>query len=257
MLIVAHIEGTRSQRELPELFVRAREAGFDGVEIVIGRGRTCDLSEPEESCREIAVEADRCGTRVRSALLADDPAVRIGDANPESAGGGSRVLEQVRAVVQRCRWLGAPTLRLIPAEVGPHSEPYGGRSYQDALNRTCHSLEALRADFERCGVVAGVMPCRHRFLLSPPEFRELIDRVNSPMIAAAVNWAACARVGDPADWITTLQRRLAAVSIDAAARRDLADAGRALRDIRFDGLLIHVGDACSAGEFDALRSLLS
>ena len=280
MLIVAHIEEIHSRRELPGVFARTREAGFDGVEIVIGRGRTCDLSEPEENCREIALEADRCGSRVQSAVLADDPAVCISHTIPESAGGGSRVLEQVRAVVQRCRWLGAQTLRLTPAGAGPHSGPYGGQSYQDALNQTCSNLEALHADFERCGVVAGVVPCHHRFLLSPPEFRELIDRVNSPMIGAALDWTACAQVGDPADWITTLQRRLAAVTIDAAAWRDLAAANgrvrcadraeenaaalpdrsaqrtlRALRDIRFDGLLICLGDAYGTGELNTLRSL--
>ena len=233
MLIVAHIEGTHSQRELPDLFARARETGYDGVELGIGTGCTCELSEPEENCRAIAHQAQQCGTQVRSALLADSAAVRLGTTNHEP----------VRSAVRRCRWLGAESLRLIPAAVG--AAPDGtGRTYQDALNETYSGLEAVHVDFERCGVVAGIVPCRHRFLLSPPEFRELIDRVNSPLIGAALDYGACARIGEPTDWITTLQHRLAAVSIEAGTRGKVTGdepLSRVLRDIGFSGLLIHIG----------------
>ena len=255
MLIVAHIERTHRRRELPELFIRVREAGFDGVEVVVGAGCTCELSESEEDCHALTREAERSGIPVRSALLADDPAVRLGVANERER---LRSIEAVRAVVRRCRWLGVRTLRLIPAVagVGPDGN---GLSYQETLNQTWRSLEALRGDFERCGVVAGVMPCHHRFLLSPPEFRELIDRVNSSLVGAALDWDVCARIGSPADWITTLQHRLAAVSLGAAAwNMAVGDQTwlRALRDIRFDGLLICPGEPCNPDELKALRKAI-
>ena len=256
MLLVAHLEQTYRRQGLADCFVRAREAGFDGVELVIGPGCTCELSEPEASCRALAHQANQCGTRVHSVLLADDPEVRIGAAGADRR---SESCAHVRAALHRCRWLGAQTLRLIPAKVGTGAEG-AGHAYQDALNDTCLSLETLRIDFERCGVVVGVMPCHHRFLLSPPEFRELIDRVNSPLVAAALDWTACALVGEPADWIRTLRRRLAAVSIEANVLRGSADSDallKPLREVRFDGPLILIGEACSAGAFDTLRNLPS
>ncbi len=238
MRIVAHIERTRRVAELPELFARARQAGFDGVELVIGDGCTCELSSSEKDCRALARQAEQFGTGVRSVLLADDPAVRLAVANPEER---ARNVETVRGVVQHCRWLGAGVLRLVPAALGAESQGMEA-SYQEALNHTYDSLEMLRVDFERGGVVAGMMPCHHRFLLSPPEFRELLDRLNSPWIGAALDWTACAEFGAPADWVSTLQHRLAAVRWDdPAARLEPAGAATvrdALRDLRADGILI-------------------
>jgi len=232
---VAHIEKTHHHRDLAEPFARARDRGFDGVEIVIGRGATCELLGDPEDCHAIRETARRCGIEVLSALLDDDPAVRIGAADDWER---SENVGLVRAVVQRCRRLNPRIVRLVPAVV--RTEPdRAGQPYQDALNRTCASLEALRGDFERSGVIAGVMPCHHGFLLSPPEFRELLDRVNSPLVGAALDYAACVRVGDPADWISTLQHRLAAMVIDTPAPDDAVV--EALRDLRFDGLLIYTG----------------
>jgi sugar phosphate isomerase/epimerase len=91
------------------------------------------------------------------------------------------------------------------------------------------------------------MPCHHGFLLSPPEFRELIDRVNSPVVGAALDWSTCAGFGDPADWIATLQHRLAALSIDAVAPTWNGTLLPALRDAGFDGMLIHTGAAGNTG----------
>ncbi|MFH0983726.1 MAG: TIM barrel protein [Planctomycetota bacterium] len=291
MLIIAHLDQPHRREEWPKLFAQARAAGFDGVEVVIGDGYACAWSEPEEAYRTLAQEADRCGTPVRSVFLADDPAVRIGIADDAQR---AQNLERVRAGIERCRWLGAALLRWIPGAVGPTGDGQAP-SYQDALNYTCFGIEALRADFERCGVAAGLIPCYHRFLLSPPEFRELIDRLNSPRIDAALDYAACAQVGEPADWIATLQHRLAAVSMRAAASFPTVGAGslivrgesgqercdtgiqapaetqagslchnfchglliQALRHIRFDGLWIHMGELCGPGELNALRQAMA
>ncbi len=255
MLIVAHIGRTHRRRELPELFTQACEAGYDGVEVVVGAGCTCELSESEENCRALAHEAERVGTPMRSTLLADDPTVRLGVVNEQER---LRNIEAVRAVARRCRWLGVRTLRLVPAVAGTGPDAIGP-SYQEALNQTWCSLEALRSDFERCGVVAGVTPCHHHFLLSPPEFRELIDQANSPLVGGALDWDVCARIGSPADWITTLQHRLVAISLGAAAWNEAVGDQtwlRALRDIRFDGLLICPGEPCNADDLNALRQAI-
>ncbi|MCK4660568.1 MAG: TIM barrel protein [Phycisphaerae bacterium] len=246
MLTIAHIARTHHRRELPEQFARIAEAGMTGVEIVVGRGCTCELLESEENCRALAEEAGRCGVRIFSALLADDPQARIGAADHRQRG---QAIEQIAAVVRRCRWMGAETLRLAPVGGGVRCGETGF-SYQDALNHTYDSLQILRLDFERGGVVAGIMPCLQGFLLSPPEFRELLDRVNSPGIKAALDCTACARFGEPADWITTLQYRLTAVYDESTmAERACDDRAllNALDEVRFEGVFICSGLLLCAG----------
>lgn len=257
MLVLAHIEKSHHAWELRERLAHARDAGFDGVEIALDAGakgecRACDWMEPEESCRAIAAEAQRCGVPIRAAVLADEPAARIAD--PDAARQAEAV-ERVRSAAWCCERLGSGVLRLIPAALRTGS-PRAVLSYQDALNSTCRRLESLRLDCERRGVVAAVIPCHHGFLLSPPEFRELLDRISSPFVGAALDWTACAKIGDPVDWIHTLQHRLAAVSVDLTAREPtpLEEAwADTLRENGFDGVIIHTGGTWTAGALERFR----
>ncbi|MCP4592129.1 MAG: TIM barrel protein [bacterium] len=252
MRILAGIHSDVGPELLPERLAEVRAAGFDGVEIVLGAGGVVEPNAPEEACRALAEQAERYGLRVGSVLLADSPQTHTGSADGKRC---HRALEKVRDILHRCAWLGARVVRWVPANLGIPAADGGAcdeaSSYQESLNATYLSLETLRLDCERSGVVAGVIPCHHGFLLSPPEFRELIDRVNSPLLAAALDCSACGRVGDPVDWIFTLQHRLAAVVVEAGAGS--AGVRRALREVRFDGSLILTGDTAAADEVAAWR----
>lgn len=228
MFKVLHIPDMTPLGEAPEWLVRAREMGFDGIEIVVGDRCTCELSATQESCIALGQEATRRGVRVVSLCLAADAGPDIGTGDEDRRLQGR---ERVRAAVRIGGWLGAQVLRIIPASSADRVRC----SYQQTLNQTYRSLLNLRGDLERGGVVGAIEPCHHRFLLSPPELRELLDRVNSPWVAAALNWSACEAQGDPHDWAETLRYRLGAVIVEPAAEEA---AVKALEDSGFEGAVI-------------------
>jgi sugar phosphate isomerase/epimerase len=233
MLNVIHLAEARRPADLPECFARIREAGHDGIELELKAGTSEGWLASEDACRTVAREAHEQGTCVRSVLLADAPEVPSAAADADQR---SLALETVRSAIQRCHWLGATLLRWVPAAVSGGPDVAHVR-YQDALNRTSEALEILRPDLERHGVVVALIPCRYGFLLSPPELRELLERANSPMVGAALDVAACARVGDPLDWIETLHGHLRAVDLGESSAGD-ETVVPALRQMRFAGLII-------------------
>ena len=250
MLIAAQLEKTHNRDRLGELLEAARDAGFAGVELTVDPSRADELLESEDQTREIARQADRYGVDVLSVALTDSPAAYLGNAEPPQ---DREILERLRSIIRHSAWLGARCLRLIPAIVGESSDSRHC-FYQDALNRTCLNLERLRPELERRGVVGAVVPCHHGFLLSPPEFREMIDLVNSSAVGAALDVAACAAVGDPADWITTMQHRLVALVVNTP---DLAaELSPALAEIRFGGLIVLTNPPDDPASVAALREAM-
>ena len=237
MLNVIHLAETRRPADLPECLARIRKAGHDGIELKLEAGTSEASFGSADACRAVAREAHEQGTCVRSVLLADVSAVAIASADADER---SRAIETVRSAIQRCHWLGATLLRWVPAAVSGGPDVAHVR-YQDALNRTSEALETLRPDLERHGVVVALIPCRYGFLLSPPELRELLERANSPMVGAALDVAACARVGNPLDWIETLNCHLRSVDLGDSSSADPV-LMRTLTATRFAGLLIRRDD---------------
>ncbi len=66
----------------------------------------------------------------------------------------------------------------------------------------------LAGDADDRGVHIGIENVWNRFLLSPVEMRDLIDRVNSPWVGAYFDIGNAMAFGYPQDWIRTLGRRI-------------------------------------------------
>jgi L-ribulose-5-phosphate 3-epimerase len=85
-----------------------------------------------------------------------------------------------------------------------------------AMDLTVRMLEALlslRFEAEDRGVAIAIENVWNRFLLSPMEMVELIDRVNSPCVGAYLDVGNVLAYGFPEDWIELLGRRIARVHV--------------------------------------------
>lgn len=186
----------------------ARRAGFDAVALTIGLDGLLTTRTPEQPCRDIARTFQDAGVSVAS--LATDLfwQVNYGDAEPAVR---QQASELTRLGLDMATWLGTEALLVVPAVVGGGNEPNPRVSYAQALDRTLEALSRLREDAEDRGVRIAIRNVWNRFLLSPVEMRDLLDRVNSPWVGACFDIGNAMAFGYPQDWIGILGPRIVRV----------------------------------------------
>jgi L-ribulose-5-phosphate 3-epimerase len=186
----------------------AATAGFEAVELTMGLQGFLTTRTAEDECSQIAHIFQDAGLKIAS--LATDLfwQCNYGDADPEVR---RQAGDLTRAGLDRAAWLGTDAFLVVPAVVGAWNEPAPRTSYADALERTFDMLTKLREDAEDHGVHIAIENAPNRFLLSPTEMRNLIDRVNSPWVGAYFDVGNAMAFGYPQDWINVLGRRIVRV----------------------------------------------
>lgn len=188
---------------------RARAAGFEVFEAIIAPEGELTPTTPEAEVRRIGDAIRAAGMQVTSVATkmwfqshytAGDPAVR------EAA------IDLTIACLDRTRWLGADALLVVPGLVRHDAQPRLLMcGYQEALSRTLDALVRLVPEAERRGVVLAMENLWNAFLLSPVEWRDLIDRANAAWVGAYLDVGNALKFGMPEDWIRILGRRIVRV----------------------------------------------
>lgn len=256
----------------------AQSAGFEGLELIVSEGSTTPAAAPAD-VRAVPLDLHP-DQRRRLAQLAADAGVRITSltgamffqANFASA--EPAVREAARATTLRMLDMGADVgagaIVIVPAVVGRITDAAPQVAYADALNRSYEALVALAREAESRGVMICIENVWNRFLLSPVETQEFIDRVNSPFVRVCFDTGNVLAFGYPQDWIDTLGGRIARVHVKDY---DLAKPGRAgfcelgagnvnwpavmdaLRRAGYDGPLIFEGAASIEDARQRLRNV--
>lgn len=252
MLKVVGVSLFPGQWPFRQVAVAAREAGFAGLEVVVGPDGGLPLAAGEDVFRQAAEVAREAGLEiaaVASGLWWDRP-LAAGDAEGRQA-----AVELGVALLDRARWLEARVLAVMPGMVS-HFERPGRRvrPYAEALAASSEGLSQLVMEAEDRGVVLAVENAPNGMLLSPLEMREFIDRLHSPWVAACLDVNQAGRISLAEDWIEALEGRIAAVRIAGEApgsqgreiRADARDVDRpavaeALAGIGYDGPVIATG----------------
>ncbi len=194
--------------EAPALAAAARQAGFEAVELMMGGEGLLTTETSEADCRRIARVIQNAGLKVAS--LGTDLFWQFHYADPDPA-----VRRQAQdltvAGLDRAAWLRTDAFLVVPAVVGGWNERVPRVRYGEAMERTFDMLAKLREEAEDRGVHIAVENACSRFLLSPLEMRDLIDRVNNPWVGACLDIGSAMAFGYPQDWIEVLGRRIVRV----------------------------------------------
>jgi hexulose-6-phosphate isomerase len=183
------------KRPLPEVFQRAKEAGFDGVEVAVADDGPITPASTEADCRRIAAQAEDAGVALTSLasglgwkypILSDTASVR------------NEAMAKTRGSLDVARYLGLDTLLLVPGTVNA-ATPYN-MAYRNAGS----ALTELASHAESAGVAIGVENVWNKFLLSPLEMARFLDEVGSPFVAAYFDVGNVLLTGFPEHWITIL-----------------------------------------------------
>lgn len=188
------------------------EAGMEALELVVDEDGPITPTTDEVTCRMIGDQVRDAGVLVAS--LASGLFWRYSYGSEDPADRQS-ALDLTLAMLDRAVWLGTDAILVVPAVVGAWDDPKMRVSYSDALNRTHKALRQLVPEAEQRGVAIAIENVNvfSRFLLSPVETADLIDRVNSPWVGVYLDTANVLATGYPEDWIRVLGRRILRVHI--------------------------------------------
>ncbi len=207
---------------LAECFALAKRAGCDHIEVNLAEEGELSLATGEAEARALAQAARDAGIEISSlstGLYWKYPATS------NDAGQRAQSLEIARQQLRVAHWLGVDTALVVPGAVTPEV------SYDVAYERAAQFVgDALPAARE-AGVAIGIENVWNKFLLSPLEMRDFVDRFGDPHVGVYFDAGNILAYGFPQHWIRILAgRRLLRLPQPAAGGcalgRGAAGAGR-------------------------------
>jgi hexulose-6-phosphate isomerase len=195
---------------LEQQLATAASTGFDGIELTIATDGPLRFDTPLDTCSALARQAAD-----RNLLIVSLATGEFWQANYAAPDEFTRqaAVDLTLHMLDRAAALEARAILVVPAVVGLPTEPHGRVSYSVALHRTFEALRSLRHEAESRGVSIALENVWSRFLLSPVEAAELLDRVNSPHVGWYFDTGNVLAFGYPDDWITTLAGRIKCVHV--------------------------------------------
>jgi L-ribulose-5-phosphate 3-epimerase len=186
-------------KTIQEKFIAAKDAGFDGVEVMSHLDRNEVLKVHDATGMPIP---SVCGAMHWKFLLSDpDPKVRA-----EGVAAMKVSLEDAAAY-------SADTVLLVPGRV---TETVG---YEECWNRSSDEIKKLVPLAEKLKIKIAIENVWNNFLLSPMEARIYVDQFKSPYVGFYFDCGNILAYGWPDQWIRILGKRIAKVHIKEYSRK--------------------------------------
>lgn len=202
------LDGTASYAEV---FKEARAAGFDAVEPALSGAGELTPSTSKEDCAKIAEAAKAEGIELSSlatglfwetSLTANDPAVR------------EQAMDVARSLIEKAAWIGVDAVLVVPGAVDVFFlDDADVIPYDVCYERSLDALKKLAPVAEGHKVKIGIENVWNKFLLSPLEMRDMVDKVGSDYVGVYFDAGNVLLTGFPQHWIRILGERIVRVHI--------------------------------------------
>lgn len=187
-------------------FKLAKKAGFEGVEVALDETGEVSLQSTEKDLLEVKRKANDNGIELYSVasglywsywLNDDDPAVR------------EKAKDVVKKHLETASILGCETILVIPGTVNADfAAPGKVIDYETTYNRSLEAITELKEYAEKYKVEIGLENVWNKFLVSPMEMRDFIDKVDSKYVGSYFDVGNVLFNGYPEDWIKVLGDRI-------------------------------------------------
>ena len=191
---------------LKDSFALAKDAGFEGVEVALDAAGEVSLQSTEAQLLEVKKQANESGIELYSVasglywdnwLTADCPEER------------QRAKDIVKKHLETAKVLGCDTILVVPGSVNAEfAAPGKVVDYVTAYERSLEAMRELAEYAEKVGVSIGVENVWNRFLCSPVEMRDFIDKVGSDFVGSYFDVGNVLFNGYPEHWIRALGKRI-------------------------------------------------
>ena len=184
----------------------AKAAGFEGVELALGAEGELSLTSTDREVTEVRKMAEDLGLSLYSLSSGLCWDYRLSDDDPTLR---RKAKDMIRRQLEVAKLLGADTILALPGVVNVEfSCPEKKVAYDVVYERALEGISALAKEAEAIGVSIGLENVWNKFLLSPMEMRDFIDRIGSPYVGSYLDIGNTLYCGYPEDWIRILGRRI-------------------------------------------------
>lgn len=184
----------------------AADAGFEGIEVAISDTGELGLDVTREELLAIKKAVNDMGLEIYSVC---NDLVWANSLTSPDAEERQRAKKFIRRQLEVASVLGADTILIVPGVVSASFAPqFGIVDYDVAYERALESIRDLIPDAEKYGVVIGVENVWNKFLLSPLEMRDFIDKLDSPFVQSYFDVGNVLLTGYPEQWIKILGKRI-------------------------------------------------
>ena len=184
----------------------AKKAGFEGVELALNATGELSMESTEAEIKEVKNIADGMGLSLYSLscglcwdyrLSDDDPAMRV------------KAKDMIKKQLEAAKIIGADTILVVPGVVNVEfSMPEKKVAYDVVYERSLEGLCELKSYAEELKVNIGLENVWNKFLLSPMEMRDFIDKIGSDYVGSYLDIGNTLYCSYPEDWVRILGKRI-------------------------------------------------
>ena len=195
-----------NQEDIKGCMDLAKDAGFDGIELSLNKEGKLGLDVEKKFLTELKDYGDSIGLKIHSLASGLFWDYSLTSANEEER---RKAIEIASIQIKVASVLGADSILIVPGAVGvdfmPEREVV---NYEIAYNRVLEAFLQIKEVAEEYKIHVGVENVWNKFLLSPLEMRDFIDKIDSPYVGAYFDVGNVLCSGYPEHWIQILGKRI-------------------------------------------------
>lgn len=191
---------------LAECFALAKDAGFEGVELALAEDGEIALKTSEKELLSVRRQAADAGIELYSLSSGLYWQYSLTDPDPVKS---ERAADIVKNQLETAAILGCDTILVIPGAVEVDFAPeLGVNDYSAVYDAALNELDRLKGFAKGCGVSIGLENVWNRFLTSPIEMRDFLDKIGSEFVGSYFDVGNVVYNGEPEHWIRALGPRI-------------------------------------------------
>lgn len=194
-----------AETDLRKCMELAKDAGFDGLELALDEHGLVSMDSTEEDLAKVKAMAEEVGIELYSIACGLYWTYNYTSANAENVARAKEITKKQLWVASK---LGCDTILVVPGAVEVAFDPGEVVEYDVAYERALSALRELAPVAEELKVSIGVENVWNRFLLSPMEMADFIDKVGSDYVGSYFDVGNVLFSGYPEHWIKILNKRI-------------------------------------------------
>lgn len=203
--------GLEGKKSVLECFREAKEAGFDGVELALSMEGEVSMASTKEDMERILGWSREIGIGISSLATGLYWDYNFSSSDPTRV---KMAKEVTVKLLELASYLKVDTVLVIPGAVDVFFNPAAEVvPYDLVYERSLAALKELAPIAEKYRVQIGIENVWNKFLLSPLEMRDFVDKVGSEYVGVYFDVGNVLLTGYPEQWVRILGKRIKKVHL--------------------------------------------